>query len=76
MKDALTPHIFALLSRRISVVLDFPPNTKAQRAWFRGTLERANVEHELHFVDVSDTVCKSQLKNRRQAPASRDSVDH
>jgi predicted kinase len=52
------------LSKGITVVLDFPGNTKAQRAWFRELFERANAEHELHFVDVSDALCKSQLKER------------
>ena len=66
LNNALAPHICALLSKGISVVLDFPGNTKAQRAWFRGIFERANVEHELHFVNASDTLCKSQLKDRSQ----------
>jgi hypothetical protein len=35
-----------------------------QRAWFRGIFERANVEHESHFVDASDALCRSQLKDR------------
>ena len=61
LKNALEPHVCALLAKGISVVLDFPGNTKAQRAWFRGIFERANVEHELHFVDASDSLCKSQL---------------
>jgi predicted kinase len=64
LKNALTPHVCALLSKGISVVLDFPGNTKAQRAWFRELIERANVEHELHFVDASDILCKSQLRDR------------
>jgi len=64
LKNALTPHVCALLSKGISVVLDFPGNTKAQRAWFRELIERANVEHELHFVNVSDALCKSQLRAR------------
>jgi predicted kinase len=64
VKDALAPHICALLSKGISVVLDFPANTKAQRAWFRGIFERANVEHELHFVDASDALCRIQLNDR------------
>jgi predicted kinase len=64
LKDALTPHICALLSKGISVVLDFPANTKTQRAWFREIFEQANVEHELHFVDAPDSLCKSQLKSR------------
>lgn len=52
MKNALTPHVCALLSKGISVVLDFPGNTRAQRMWFRELIERANVEHELHIVDA------------------------
>lgn len=64
LKNALTPHVCALLSQGISVVLDFPGNTKAQRAWFRDLIERANVAHELHFVDASDAFCKSQLRER------------
>src|SRR5215467_5791144 len=35
LKNALAPHVCALLSTGISVVLDFPGNTRAQRAWFR-----------------------------------------
>ena len=64
LRDALAPHIHSLLSRGISVVLDFPGNTKAQRAWFRQLFEGANADHELHFVDASDALCKRQLKDR------------
>jgi hypothetical protein len=48
----------------VSVVLDFPGNTTAQRAWFRELFERADAEHELHFVDASDALCKRQLTDR------------
>src|SRR6266487_1905165 len=61
LKNALTPHICVLLSKRISVVLDFAAATKAQRAWFRELIERTQVEHELHFVDESYAVNKTQL---------------
>jgi predicted kinase len=64
LKNALAPHVCAILSKGISVVLDFPGNTKVQRAWFRELIERANVGHELHFVDASDTLCKRQLRER------------
>lgn len=64
LKNALAPHICALLSKGISVVLDFPGNTKAQRLWFRELFEGSRVEHELHFVDASDDLCKRQLKHR------------
>ena len=61
---ALTPLIASLLSRGTSVVLDFPGNTTKQRAWFRQLFEAAAVEHELHFIDASDDVCKRQLRER------------
>src|SRR5260370_10648897 len=41
LKNALTRHLCALLSKGISVVLDFPASTMAQRAWFRGLIELA-----------------------------------
>jgi predicted kinase len=67
LKSALAPHVCALLSRGISVVLDFPGNTKTQRAWFRELIERTKVEHELHFVDASDALCKGQLAERSKS---------
>lgn len=64
IKDALTEVICSLLSRGISVVLDFPGNTRNQRAWFHQLCERTGAEHELHFIDASDELCKSQLRER------------
>jgi len=70
LKNALMPHVCALLSKGISVVLDLAAATKAQRAWFRELIERTHVEHELHFVDAPDAVCKAQLRDRsRGLPA-------
>lgn len=64
LRDALSTHIVDLLTRGISVVLDFPGNTRAQRAWFRGLIERAGVGHELHYIDAPNDVCKRQLRQR------------
>ena len=64
LKNALRPHICVLLWKGISVVLDFAAATKAQRVWFRELIESTNVAHELHFVDASDALCKSQLRDR------------
>jgi hypothetical protein len=46
LKNAIEPHVCALLAQGISVVLDFPGNTKSQRAWFRRIFERASVGHD------------------------------
>ena len=61
---ALTEHVSTLLARGLDVVLDFPANTRAQRAWFRELIDRTRAPHELHFVDTPDTLCKAQLRER------------
>lgn len=66
LQHALAPHICTLLSKGLSVVLDFPGNTVTQRAWFRELVERANVDHELHFIDAPDALCLRQLAKRSQ----------
>ena len=60
----VAPHVVAILSKGVSVVLDFPANTRNQRAWFRAIIDTAGVDHELHFVDTPDAICKAQLKAR------------
>ena len=66
LQSVLTPHIVALLTKGVSVVLDFPANTKRQRAWFRQLIEMSGSDHELHFIVASDDLCKRQLKQRSQ----------
>ncbi len=64
LNSAIGPHVVALLALGTSVVLDFPANTRSQRAWFRELFEPAGVAHELHFIDAPDALCKRQLKER------------
>jgi predicted kinase len=73
VREALGPHIVSLLSMGLSVVLDFPGNTRRQRAWFRRVIDDAGAEHELHFIDASDTLCMRQLSDRSKhlPPGSR-----
>jgi len=64
LNSAIGPHVCALLALGTSVVLDFPGNTRSQRAWFRALFEQAGVAHELHFIDAPDALCKRQLRER------------
>ena len=66
LRAAVSLHIRDLLSSGVPVVLDFPGNTRAQRQWFRELFEAARVEHELHFIDAPDDLCKRQLRQRSQ----------
>ena len=64
IKHALNSHIIDLLRRGVSLVLDFPANTVRQREWMRALIEKTNAPHELHYLNVSDAVCKSRLTKR------------
>lgn len=64
LRSAMAPHIAGLLQAGMSVVLDFPSNTLATRAWARELIEQAAASHELHYLDVADEVCKARLHAR------------
>ncbi|WGS51291.1 ATP-binding protein [Paraburkholderia sp. D15] len=64
IRAVLTGHIEALLAANISVVLDFPFNTVSARRWGRSLFQTAGCEHRLHYLDVSDEICKSRLAAR------------
>jgi predicted kinase len=64
LRRAIGPHLVALLRLGVSVVLDFPANTIASRAWMRSLFEEAGVAHQLHYLDVPDEICKARLHQR------------
>lgn len=64
LRAAMAPHIVALLQAGMSVVLDFPSNTLATRAWAGELIVQAHAAHELHYLDVSDEICKARLHAR------------
>lgn len=67
LREAIAPHVEALLRAGLSVVLDFPANTVANRAWMRGIIERSGAGHVLHILDVPDEVCRARLRARNAA---------
>ncbi|MBN8954280.1 ATP-binding protein [Rhizobium sp. WW_1] len=67
LREAVGPHVQDLLRLGVSVVLDFPANTVAMRAWMRTLFEAAGADHRLHFLDVPDEVCKARLRARNAA---------
>jgi predicted kinase len=67
LRDAIGPHVVSLLQEGLSVVMDFPANTRQQRQWLREIFEAADVHHELHFIDVPNDVCKNRLRDRNKS---------
>lgn len=67
LRAAMAPHLVDLLKAGVSVVLDFPANTVANRAWMKGIFEAAGVAHRLHWLDVPDEICRARLHARNAA---------
>ncbi|WP_020481085.1 AAA family ATPase [Pseudomonas asplenii] len=64
IRGVLGPLVVGLLSKGLSVVLDFPANTVADRQWLSSLADQAGVGHCLHFIDLDDTTCKARLHAR------------
>jgi predicted kinase len=64
LRAAMGPHIVDILRQGLSVALDFPANTLTYRNWMRLLITQADVAHELHLLDVPDTICKQRLRQR------------
>lgn len=67
LRAAMAPHLVDLLKAGLSVVLDFPANTLANRAWMKGISDEAGVPHRLHFLDVPDEICRARMHARNTA---------
>lgn len=67
LRAAIAPLIVGLLEAGVSVVMDFPANTISQRAWLKSLVEHSGAEHELHYLEASDEVCKARLKMRNES---------
>jgi len=64
LRAAMGPHIVDILGQGLSIVLDFPANTVSTRNWMRSLIDRSGAAHELHLLDVPDTICKQRLRER------------
>jgi len=67
LRQPMGRHIETLLRAGLSVVLDFPANTIANRRWMRRLFENAGAAHCLHYLDVPDDICQARLKRRNEA---------
>jgi predicted kinase len=64
LRAAMGPHVTDLLRAGLEVVLDFPGNTRATRAFWRETAEAAGARLVVHWLDVPDEVCRARLRQR------------
>ena len=58
VRQVLQPLVTQLLGSGVSVVLDVPANTVADRQWLRALADGAHVPHCLHYLAVDDDTCR------------------
>lgn len=64
IRGVLGPLVIDVLTAGVSMVLDFPANTVADRQWLRGLADSARVPHCLHYLEVDDATCRARLHAR------------
>lgn len=74
LRQAIAPHVISLLRAGVSVVLDFPANTVANRQWMMSLITGSGADHQLHYLNVPEEVCKARLRARNQAGTHHFSV--
>jgi predicted kinase len=66
LRGPMGAHVADLLKAGVDVVLDFPANTRATRAWMKGIAEAAGARAVFHWLDVPDETCRERLRARNQ----------
>ncbi len=75
LKSIVIEYIKYLLNMGITVVMDFPANTKRNREWFKHLFSEANSPHELVYLEVDDNTCLKQIKKRALVQPEREKFD-
>lgn len=75
MKPLLLAHVTQILRSGSNVVMDFPANTRKQRAWFSELVGAAGAEHEMIYLERSDEKCLEQIGKRRLEQPHRAAFD-
>ena len=71
LKSILKEHVRSILQSGISVVMDFPGNTKKQRAWFKSICPEGQFPHKLFYLLADDSLCLQRLAERRKTLPER-----
>jgi predicted kinase len=74
LKPLLKSHIRSILNSGVSVVMDFPANTRNQRAWFKDILTEG-IPHQLIYLEIDDKTCIEQIAKRRETNPERSLFD-
>ena len=75
LKPQIKKLVQSILTTGVDVVMDFPANTLAQRAWFKTLFTEIKAPHSLVFIDASNETCLKQIAQRRMEQPERAATD-
>ena len=75
LKPLLKELVRRILNSGVSVVMDFPGNTKKQRAWFKEIFYDDHIPHKLIYLKADDQLCLRRLEQRRRSLPERARFD-
>lgn len=75
LKPLLKGHVRRILHSGVSVVMDFPGNTKKQRSWFKEIFFEDQILHRLIYLQAEDQLCLKRIEQRRQDSPERARFD-
>ncbi|GAB1258374.1 hypothetical protein NBRC116494_28760 [Aurantivibrio plasticivorans] len=76
LKPLIKDLAISLLASGVTVILDFPGNTKTQRTWFRSILQAGEYPHRLIYLNADDDLCLDRLAIRREEQPERAAFDN
>lgn len=75
LKPLLRGHVRSIILAGVSVVMDFPGNTKKQRTWFKEIIPEIPITHKLIYLQAEDQLCLGRLEQRRKESPERANFD-
>ena len=75
LKPLIKTHVQNILKSGVSVVMDFPGNTRTQREWFKEIFSEFNLPHRLVYLKADDLLCLKRIAHRRESNPERAQFD-
>ncbi|MCO1335964.1 ATP-binding protein [Microbulbifer sp. OS29] len=75
LKSVIEKHVQSILYCGVSVIMDFPGNTKQQRSWLKGIFLNRPYHHQLIYLDADDDTCLKQIAHRKNSQPERTEID-
>ncbi len=75
LKPPIKRLVQSILRAGTDVVMDFPANTRAQRAWLKALSDETGAPHRLIVIEVPDAVCLARIARRRTERPERAATD-